>query len=134
MQNTRHSAENPFPRICTVYPVTSFITMNHLALANVVLDLLDLAHSPLSSPFHDLIDPALADLYLVQVAQCFLGSHIAQMLFLSVVHHRRFQSTSECTGHLQTSGWFFDLDVPHSGQVTAYCRTSITCAGARATR
>jgi hypothetical protein len=68
MQDTRQGAENPFPRIPTVYPVTSFVTMNHLAFANVVLDLLDPAHSPLSSPFHDLIDPTLADLYLVQVS------------------------------------------------------------------
>ena len=109
MQNTRQSAKNPFPRIGSVDPIGGFITMNHLALANAVLDLVDLAHRPLSSPFHDLIDPTLADLNLMQVEQCLLSAGIAHVLLLAVIHHRRFQPASECTVHLQPSRWFFNL-------------------------
>src|SRR4030042_2395831 len=109
MQNTRHTTKHPLPRISAIDPAASFITMDHFALTYASLDLLNLAHGPLSSPFHDLIDPALADLHLMQVQQCLLSAGIAHMLLLPVVHHRRFQPTSKCPLHLQPSRWFFNL-------------------------
>ncbi len=113
MQDTRQSTENPFPGISAIDPVTGLITMHHRALADVILDLLYLTRCPLTSSFHDLIDPTLADLHLMQVKQCFLSASIAHMLFLSVVHHRRFQATAKCPVHLQPGGWFFNVRLHH---------------------
>ncbi len=109
MQHTRQGTKNPFPCIGSIDPVGGFITMNHLALPNKVLDLGDLTERPLSSPFHDLIDPTLADLNLMQVEQCFLSANITHMLLLAVIYYCRFQPTSKPAVHLQSSGWFFNV-------------------------
>jgi hypothetical protein len=95
MINTIDSTKNPFPAIRSIDPVGCFVTEYHLALTNAFLDLFKPAQCPFSSSFHDLVDPALADLHMMQVEQCILCAGIAQMLFLSGVHHRCFKATSQ---------------------------------------
>src|SRR4030043_491287 len=109
MQNTLRSTKDPFPGFGTIDPVAGFIAMDHLAMTDSILDLLHLAHGPFPGPFHDLIDPTLTDLYLMQVEHGLLCAYIAHVLFLTVVHHHRFQPAPKPAAHFQSSGRFFNL-------------------------
>jgi hypothetical protein len=85
--NTVDSAKHPFPGIRSIDPVGCFVAVDHLTLTNAILDLVKHTQRPFPSPLHDLVDPTLADLHLMQVEQCLLRAGIAYMLFLPVVQY-----------------------------------------------
>jgi hypothetical protein len=61
MVNPLEGEKYPFPGIGTIEAVAGFITMNYLAVSNAASDWLELDRCLLTSPFHDLIDPTLAN-------------------------------------------------------------------------
>src|SRR4030042_1387781 len=109
MVNTFSAAKHPFPGICPIDAVRRFIAVDHLALSNAFLDMFGFCNGPFPSPLHDLVNSALADLYLVQIKQGLLRADIAHMLFLAIVHHGCFQPASEPAMHLQSCGGCFHL-------------------------
>ena len=101
MQDARQGAEHPLPQVLSIHPAAGLITMDDGALAHAFQDRRLCLEGLVSSPLHDLVDPTLADFHSMQVEQSRLSALIAHVLFLAIVHHRRFQPGSKDPLHLQ---------------------------------
>ena len=109
MQDSWGCTESPFPPVAAFHPAAGLITVDHPAFSNNRFNLGRLSSGSLAAALHNVVDPTLADLHPVQVPQRFLGARVAQMLFLPVVHHTRFQPSSKAALHFQPSRRLLNL-------------------------
>src|SRR5450759_1000808 len=107
MQDSLGYTKHPFPPIVAIHPAAGFIAVDDRALTYTFLNGGYGFNRLLPSPPHDLVDPTLAVFDPMQLPKRLLGALITHLLFLPVVHHRRFQPRLKTPVHLKTSRWFF---------------------------
>src|SRR5450830_168882 len=87
MQHRMQSTKYPLPPISAIQPAARLITVDHFTLGDICLDRFGFWDGFLPGPLHDLVNPTLADNHSVQFSQGRFRAQVADMLFLTVVHH-----------------------------------------------
>src|SRR5512133_3909780 len=101
VQNCANRTKDPLPKSVAIDPAAGFIRMDHSTCLNSLLDGFDRFKCLRASPLHDLVNATFADFHSMQISHGSSGANIAHVLFLAIVHHRRFQTCAKSTLHIQ---------------------------------
>src|SRR5450759_623084 len=112
MQNCCCRAKHPLPPVLSVHPAAGFVAMNDLTLLDLALDGFDLLPGLLTSTVHDLVATARNNLDAMQITQSRFRTDVAHVLFLTEIHHRRFQPGPKRPLHFQSFRSWFNLGLP----------------------